>query len=101
MNSDDSKVILMEDGKEVEYYKLFEFETVNPQKKYIAFTDYSKDENGNLKIRANTIRNDGDRFILEPLENEKEWNVVQQVLISTAEKLKEDLAKDQTGDKDE
>lgn len=98
MNMEESKFIVKdENGIEKEYYKLFTFDSNETGKSYIAYTDNSTDENGNVIIRANTYDPTGEDLSLQPLTSEKEWKVIENILISTQEKLREEISKEDEG----
>lgn len=94
MNKDESKFIVKdENGVEKEYFKLFTFDSEETGKSYIAYTDNSTDEKGNIIIRANTYDPTGEDLSLQPLTSEKEWKVIENILISTQEKIREEMEK--------
>lgn len=94
MNQDESKFIVKdENGVEKEYFKLFTFDSEETGKSYIAYTDNSTDEKGNIIIRANTYDPTGEDLSLQPLTSEKEWKVIENILISTQEKIREEMEK--------
>lgn len=102
MNIEESKFIVKdENGEEKEFYKLFTFDSSETGKSYIAYTDNSTDENGNVIIRANTYDPTGEDLTLQPLTSEKEWKVIENILISTQEKLREEIAKEESSDENE
>lgn len=94
MNVEDAKFIVKdENGEEKEFYKLFTFDSEETGKSYIAYTDNSTDEKGNVIIRANTYDPTGEDLSLQPLTSEKEWKVIENILISTQEKIREEIEK--------
>lgn len=103
MEMDETRLIIKdENGEEREFYKLFTFDSSETNKSYIAYTDYSKDENGNVIIRANTYDPTGEDLSLQPLTSEKEWKVIENILSSTQEKIHEEMANidDESSDTD-
>ena len=52
------------------------------------------DEKGNVIIRANTYDPSGEDLSLKPLTDDKEWKVIENILISTQEQLREEMAKE-------
>lgn len=95
MNMEDAKFIVKDEkGVEKEYYKLFTFDSDETGKSYIAYTDNSTDEKGNVIIRANTYDPTGQDLSLQPLTSDKEWKVIENILISTQEQLREQMAKE-------
>lgn len=92
MNIEEAKFVVKdENGEEKEFYKLFTFDSEETGKSYIAYTDNSTDESGNVIIRANTYDPTGEDLSLQPLTSEKEWKVIENILISTQEKIREEL----------
>lgn len=93
LESESKFIVKDESGVEKEYYKLFTFDSEETHKSYIAYTDNSKDENGNVIVRANSYDPTGENLKLMPLTSEKEWKVIESILSSTQEKVKEELEK--------
>ena len=67
-------------GVEVECEILFTFDSEQTKKSYIVYTDYSKEENGSLKVYANTYDPNGNNMNLMPIETEEEWNTIEAIL---------------------
>ena len=102
MNPEEAKFIVKdENGQEKEFFKLFTFDSEETGKSYIAYTDNSTDENGNVIIRANTYDPTGKDLSLQPLTSEKEWKVIENILISTQEKIREEMNKQEGSDDNE
>lgn len=98
MNEEEAKFIVKdENGEEKEFYKLFTFDSDETGKSYIVYTDNTTDESGNVIIRANTYDPTGADLSLKPLTSEKEWKVIENILISTQEQLRESMASDANG----
>lgn len=92
MLEDETKFTLKdENGVEKEFYKLFSFDSEETGKSYIAYTDNSLDENGNVIVRANSYDPTGNDLTLLPLETEKEWKVIENILLATQEKIREEM----------
>ena len=101
MNPEESKLIIKdESGVEKEYYKLFTFDSDETHKSYIAYTDYSKDSEGNIIVKANTYDPTGADLSLKPLTNEKEWKVIEGILETTQSELKS-IMENNSGEYDE
>ena len=61
---------------------------VKKQINYIAYTDNTIDETGNVEVYA-SIYNPGDpQTKLEPIESEKEWKVIETILETLQEEVK-------------
>lgn len=102
MNMEDAKFVAKdENGVEKEFYKLFTFDSDETGKSYIAYTDNSTDENGNVIIRANTYDPTGEDLQLKPLTSEKEWKVIENILISTQEQIRESMASESSSEENE
>ena len=50
---------------------------------YIIYTFNKKDENGNIKDYVSKIKQDGDKYIIEQIEDVEEWNKVKEMLLNT------------------
>ena len=81
-------VMIDENGQEREYDVLFTFESEETNKNYIAYTDNTIYETGNVEVYA-SIYNPGDpQTKLEPIESEKEWKVIETILETLQEEVK-------------
>ena len=47
---------------------------------YIIYTDGTKDEDGDLEIYASRYVVEGKDYILKPIENDSEWDLIDNVL---------------------
>lgn len=50
---------------------------------YIIYTFNKKDENGNTKDYVSKIKQDGDKYILEQIEDMEEWNKVKEIILNS------------------
>lgn len=80
--------MLDENGKEVVYEVLFTFESDETGKNYIAYTDNARDESGNIQVYASTYNPDDPQSKLEAIESEKEWKVIETILETLQEEIK-------------
>lgn len=80
--------MLDENGKEVVYDVLFTFENDETGKNYIAYTDNAKDETGNIQVYASTYNPEDPQSKLEAIESEKEWKVIETILETLQEEIK-------------
>ncbi len=71
-----------EAGKEVECEILFTFESDETGKNYIIYTDDTTDEEGNTKVYASIFDPNQEPVNLEPIETEKEWKIIENILES-------------------
>ena len=91
MNKDTGKFTIKNpEGKELECDVLFTFDAEETKKSYIIFTDNTLDENGNIKVYANTYDPEGKSDDLGVIETEKEWQMIDGLLASLHEKLGEE-----------
>ena len=99
MDEKNGKLIIKNDkGETVECDVLFTFDSEETKKSYIAYTDNTQDDKGNIKVYANSYDPTGEDLSLKPLESEKEWKVIENILESVQEKVKE---ANYSGEKDE
>ena len=80
--------MLDENGKEVVYDVLFTFENDETGKNYIAYTDNTRDDSGNIQVYASTYDPDDPQSKLEAIETEKEWKVIETILETLQEEIK-------------
>ena len=86
--------VINEKGEEVTCDVLFTFDSEETKKSYIVYTDNSKDENGNVQVFASTYNPKEEKITsLGPVETEKEWKLIEAVLDSIQEQVREDLTK--------
>ena len=50
---------------------------------YIIYTFNKKDENGNIKDYVSKIKQDGEKYILEQIDNPEEWNKVKEMILNS------------------
>jgi uncharacterized protein YrzB (UPF0473 family) len=89
MEKDGKLVIKNDKGEVMECDVLFTFDSDETGKSYIAYTDNTKDEKGNIKVYANIYDPNGESLKLEPITTEKEWQAINNILISVQEKVRE------------
>ena len=88
---DANKIKVIDDnGKELEFDVLFTFESDETKKSYIVYTDHEKDKDGKEKVYASIYDSTGKDNNLYPIETEKEWNLIFNVLESIQKKLEEE-----------
>jgi len=83
-------VVINDEGKEIECEVLFTFESEETNKNYIVYTDNTKDEIGNIKVYASIYDPTKESTALEPIETEKEWNIIENILETLQEEAKEE-----------
>ena len=82
-------IITNSEGKQHECDVLFTFDSDETGKSYIAYTDNTKDENGNIRVYASIYDPSGEDLELKPLTDPKEWKVIESILSSIQEKVDE------------
>lgn len=85
--------IVNDEGKEIECEILFTFDSDETKKSYIVYTDNTLDEEGSTKVFASVYDPTGQNSSLLPIETEKEWQVIENILSSVQEKIDEAAAK--------
>ena len=77
-----------ENGNEVVYDVLFTFENEETNKNYIAYTDNTKDETGNVQVYASIYYPDDPNGKLEPIKTDKEWKVIETILETIQQEIR-------------
>ena len=81
--------VIGEDGRKVLCNVLFTFDSDETKKSYIVYTDNTKDKNGNIQVYASIYNpNSTDEMELLPIESEKEWKVIEAILGSIQDEIK-------------
>ena len=83
-----------ENGKEIVYDVLFTFDNEETKKSYIVYTDNSKDETGNIQVYASIYDPNNPKSKLEAIESEKEWKVIETILNTLQEEVRNKLEED-------
>jgi uncharacterized protein YrzB (UPF0473 family) len=84
----DEVVMVRRDGSKVQLDKLITFDDEANNKSYIIYTDNSKDEHGNIEVYASIYNPDDPQSKLEAIETEKEWKVIETILNTLQEEIK-------------
>ena len=77
-------------GEEKEFEPLYTFDSDETKKSYIVYTDHEKDKDGKEKVYASIYDSTGKDSNLYPIETEKEWNLIFNILESIQKKLEEE-----------
>ena len=77
---DDMFIGFNETGEKQTFYKLLEFDSTETGKHYIAYTDNTYDEDGNIRAYGSVVTQEGEYTKLEPIATEKEWKVIEMAL---------------------
>ncbi len=84
-----SFTVINDEGKEVKCDVLFTFDSDETKKSYIVYTDNTKDKEGNIQVYASIFNPESeDSTELLPIETEKEWKVIETILESLQEEIK-------------
>lgn len=86
-----------DEGKEVECEALFTFESDETKKHYIAYTDNTTDEEGNIKVYASIFNPEEENPTLFPIESDKEWKIIETIF----EQLQAEASKQQEGNNEQ
>ncbi len=81
--------IVNDKGEEIECEILFTFDSDETKKSYIVYTDNTTDEEGSIRVFASVFDPTGTNPDLLPIETEKEWLVIENILASVQEKIDE------------
>lgn len=84
-----SFTMLNEAGEEVKYDVLFTFDNEETNKSYIAYTDNTYDDDGNILVYASTYDPNSSEVILGKIETENEWKVVETILNTIQQEVRQ------------
>lgn len=84
-----SFVMMNAEGEEIRYDVLFTFDSADTEKSYIAYTDNTYDEEGNIQVYASTYDPNSEEMILGEIKTEKEWKVIDTILETIQKELRE------------
>lgn len=77
------------EGKETKYDVLFTFDSEETNKSYIAYTDNTYDEDGNIQVYASTYDPSSEEMILGEIKTDKEWKVIETILDTIQQEIRE------------
>lgn len=81
--------VINAEGREVVCDVLFTFDSDETNKSYIVYTDNTKDQKGNIQVYASIYDpKQQDNMELLPIETEKEWKVIETILESLQEEIR-------------
>lgn len=84
-----SFTMLNEAGEEVKYDVLFTFDNEETNKSYIAYTDNTYDDDGNISVYASTYDPNSSEVILGKIETENEWKVVETIINTIQQEVRQ------------
>ena len=87
MKEKNSFTVINDEGKEVVCDVLFTFDSDETKKSYIAYTDNTKDEKGNVQVYASIYNPNEENPELKPIESDKEWKVIETILETLQEEV--------------
>ena len=73
---------IIEDGKEITCEIVTLFSDENNDINYIVYTDGTEDADGELELYASRYIERDNNYILQPIENEYEWNLIDNMIES-------------------
>ena len=85
---DKSFTLINDEGKEVKYDVLFTFDSDDTKKSYIAYTDNTYDEDGNISVYASTYDPNSEEMILGEITTDKEWKGIETILNTIQKELR-------------
>ena len=85
---DKSFTLINDDGVEVKYDVLFTFDSDDTGKSYIAYTDNTYDEEGNISVYASTYDPNSEKMVLGEITTDKEWKVIETILNTIQKELR-------------
>lgn len=78
---------IISDGNTITCDILFTFNDSSNNINYIVYTDGTKDDDGELKIYASRYIIENKNFILKSIENDYEWNLIDNMIESKCKKV--------------
>ena len=85
---DKSFTLVNEEGIETKYDVLFTFDSDDTKKSYIAYTDNTYDEDGNISVYASTYDPNSEEMVLGEITTDKEWKVIETILNTIQKELR-------------
>ncbi len=82
ITQDNTFTIVNDEGKEIKCEVLFTYEDEKTKKNYIAYTDNTLDEEGNIKVYASIFNPEEENPVLLPIETDEEWKLIEGILTS-------------------
>ena len=90
MENKNGNIFVLKDakGNEVEFERLFTFDSDVTKKSYIAYTNHEKYENGQEMVYASIYDPTGKDLNLYPIETDEEWQIIENILNSAQAQFK-------------
>lgn len=90
--------MMNENGEEITCNVLFTFDSDETKKSYIAYTDNTYEDDGSIKAYAAVYHPEDLNKGFEPIETEKEWKVVETILETIQEEVRNKISQENTAD---
>ena len=90
--------MVTEDGQEITCNVLFTFDSEETKKSYIAYTDNTYEEDGSIKAYAAVYHPEDLNKGFEPIETEKEWKVVETILSTIQDEVRNKMQQASNGE---
>ena len=94
MNNENKFKIIDKEGNEITFEILFTFESDETKKNYMVYTDNTKDKDGNTRVYASIFEPGKEPLELFPIETEREWKIIETILLSIEEESKKNNEED-------
>ena len=94
MKNENKFKVVDKDGNETTFEILFTFESDETKKNYMVYTDNTKDKEGNTRVYASIFEPDKEPLELFPIETEREWKIIETILLSIEEESKKNNEED-------
>jgi len=91
LTNQETVTVIDDEGKEIECIILFTFDSEEMKNSYIVYTDDTVDEEGRIKVYASRYDPTGNSLELKPVDTEKEWKIIENILTSLQEEIKKSL----------
>lgn len=89
MKDKNTFTVINDEGKKIECSVLFTFDSDETKKSYIVYTDNTKDKEGSIKVYASIYDpKSEDNMELLPIETDKEWKVIEAILKSLQDEIR-------------
>ena len=85
--------IVSDTGEEITCEVLFTYEDEKSKNNYIAYTDNTLDDEGNIKVYASIFNPEEENPVLLPIESDEEWKLIEGILSSLSTEEDEEEAK--------
>jgi len=87
--------VIDENGQELEFEILFTFDSPDYNKNYVVYistdeADLDEDGYPEIHVSSYTVNEDGEGGGLEPIEDEAEWDMVEEVVSSFIEEMEDE-----------